>query len=274
MVIRWAEISDRPQSERLSAVSTALKASGVDNEFVEIAADPTDFADVLEKAKSEFDQIRIGGSLRDLLPSISIRFPSSLLAVRSADALVKTHDGWWPRNFLSEGVRRSIVCDMQNVDLLAAVFIFGATPDARAAAAAFAKVGFSRFTISDPDEGRGQALVDELVSSYFKVQFQFIPKYLITQLPKTHSVAVNTLEKGRDQGALPDLVYFNFLKPGGVWLDFATNPPNPDLLVEAEAMGAVIEPGTRVLARTDLLWAEACFPGLDSEVFAQALQVR
>jgi shikimate 5-dehydrogenase len=272
MAIRWAEISDQPQPERLAAVSSALKSAGVDNEFVEIAAGEADFADVLERAKSEFDQIRIGGSLRDLVPSVSIRFSSSLLAIKSADALVQTKDGWWPRNFLSEGIHRSIVLDMQDIDLSAAVFILGATPDARAAASALSKVGFSRFTISDPDEARGQSLVGELESSYFKVQFQFIPKYLITQLPKTHSIAVNTLVKGRDQGTLADLIYFNFLEIGGVWLDFAINPPNPDLLVEAEAMGAVIELGARVLARTDLLWAEACFPNLDPSVFAEALQ--
>ena len=256
---KWVEISDACESHRFGSLSLSLTEAGVANEHTLIECAPDKLEGKLQEALLEFDNVRIGGVLREEIPKIYPRMPSTLLSLRSADAMVREGGEWWPRNFLIEGMNKLIVSDLKDLDLGGAIFVLGATPEARAAIAAFARFGFSRFTLSDPDIQRGQKFVDELRTLYFKVQFQFAPRHMITQLPSIHSAAINTLKLGRDDGALSELFYFNFLKPGGAWLDLPLVLRNTGLDAEALAVGAQVIGGARLASVVDGLWAKTAF---------------
>lgn len=262
MTYRWVEISLHPEEKRFKLLSALLNGQGIANEVEFITTTESDFETVAREAMMRFDQIRVGTRLCELAPNLSERKPSSILTLKASDALVRSglrsEAQWWPRNFLFEGVGRAVVSRHKDLDLGGAVFVLGVTCESRAVIAALAKIGFSRFSISHHDDNQGQAFVEGMRRALFGVQFQFVPRHLITQLPSVHSFAVNTLLAGTDDGALAELIYFNFLKPGGIWLDLSL-AGNPHLEAEARAVGAVLGSGVEVAAWTDHLWSKEVF---------------
>ena len=270
--MRWAEISDYHERERMMALSEAIKAAGVENEVHFIEAEAGSMASVLRDTMKDYDQIRIGGDICIHSLEHFAQIPIGAKQVGFADAIVYSEDQWWPRNFMAEGIHRAVVTDAKTINIGSGVFILGATCAARAAVAAFSRAGLQRFTISDPDEDRGEAFVETLRRTYFQVQFQFVPRHMITQLPSVHSVGVNTLVQGRDQGALEELLYFNFLEPGGLWIDMPIYPGSNALTEEASAAGAFVETGLQVAVYTDWLWAQSCGLEIDRVNYTKLLQ--
>ena len=258
-MMKWVEIADFHEKERLETLSLALREAGLENEVTFKTSNQEELAQALKEAKAEFSQIRIGGDLCNHVLEHFSNIPISPKQIGFADAIVCENGEWWPRNFISEGIHRAVVSDIKNLDVGAAVFILGATCEARAAVAAFSRMGFNKFTLSDPDEARGQHFVESLRSTYFQLQFQFVPRQMITQLPSVHFIAVNTMVKGRDDGAISELVYFNFLMQKGLWVDMALIPMNVELTEEAQAAGVSVEDGPQIASYTDWLWAESCF---------------
>jgi shikimate 5-dehydrogenase len=258
--IRWCEISDFSEAQRMSALSETLSKAGIENEFSFVPASPTTLQVELKKAQKEFSQIRISGTLGQRALENYENVPIAAKLVGAIDAIVQESPGeWWPRNFLAEGLQRAIVSDVKTLNIGSTAFILGTGWEARSVVAALSRIGFRRFTISDHDEKGGDEFIRTLHRNHFDVEFQFIPRKMITQLPSVHSFGVNTLVKGRDEGVLEELVYFNYLEMGGVWLDLPLVPMNAALAEEADAAGAIVEPGIKVAVATDTLWAEACF---------------
>lgn len=258
--VKWAEISDKCERERFLALSQELKSAGVPNEVSFIECDEAEFPEVLDRAKGEFSHLRIGGALRETSLQHCQKVPSSVLTLKLIDSFVKEKDGaWWPRCFIGDAIMQSISEDMKNLDLTAAILVVGAGPDARAAISAFVRVGFNRVNLTDVDETRALGLMDDLRRSYFNVQFNYVARHMITQLPSIHSVAVNTIESGFDDGLIDELSYFNFLKPGGVWLDLPLVQGAGSLDSEASSVGALVEPGINIHDRVDRAWSETCF---------------
>lgn len=273
--VRWCAIADEARSSekrRFESLSQALREAGIENEFEFLIADKASAAAVLDKAKSEFAQIRLAGSVGAwILPTLE-RVPSSLNFSRAADAMVCEYNEWWPRFYLVEGLNQMLSLDASTLDLSGSVFIFGATPEARAAAAALSKIGLNRVVLSDPDDAKASAFVEELKRADFGTQFQAVPRAQITQIPGICSVAINTLSTLSEKETATELAYFNFLKPGGFWLDLAIFPLNATLQTEAQSVGASLFSGAHALALTDRLWAEAAFKvSIDAEAHSGRL---
>jgi hypothetical protein len=262
VAIRWVEIAHHPDQVRYQALEKTLLLAGFESKVDFIEADELTFSEALQNAFPEFEQIRIGGVLCELAPRLVGHLPAEILTLQMADAFVRdpTIPGkWWPRCYLSEGYHRTFVANGKNLDLSGAIFVLGSGGYARAAVGALARLGFSRFSIADLDDDRGQTFVDELKRRYFGAAFEFVPRHQITQLPAMHVVAVNTLPLGQDEGIHGELFYFNFLKAGGIWLDMDLHNPNPDLEVEARSVGALIESAANVVAWTDVVWVAEAF---------------
>lgn len=264
-MIKWAEIADFSETIRMKTLSLALTRAGLENEVTFLGANRTNVADVVKQAQKEFSQIRIGGDLCADVLDLFENVPIAPKQIGAADSLLLIPGPkgrqWWPRNFLTEGFHRAIVNDVKSLNTSSAVFVLGTGWEARSAIAALTKIGFRRFTISDKHDQIDESFIASLQRTHFDVDFQFVARAMITQLPSVHSVALNTLVKGRDDGALDELIYFNYLELGGVWLDLPLIPSNDALAEEADAAGAFVEPGIKVAVATDALWAEACFSG-------------
>lgn len=269
-MMRWCEVGEQASTARFQALSEALAKAGVENryEFVENTGDPAKVFAVAET----YDQIRLTGEACTQVLSHSIRTPSSLLPLKAADAFVKEKDGqWWPRCHFVEGLNRVFAQTTLDLDFSSGVFVLGANPESRWLISSLARIGYNKVSLCEPDQARGEAFVEDLRKSYFKLQVQYVPRHLLTQLPGVHAVGVNTLAEGRDDGTLSELFYFNFLKPGGAWLDLALVPYNHSLEAEAKSVGATIIPGHRIYAMADCLWAESLGIDIDTEALVRAL---
>ena len=253
---KWCVLSDQPESPRFRALDAELKSAGLETDFTYFTADEVTLPEVLDQTRSNQGQIRIAGRLGAPVLPLLIRLPSAILSLKACDALVCDHDEWWPRFFLVEGLNQAIAADASTLDLGGSVFILGATPEARAVVASLSRIGFNKMILSDPSEAACLAFVEEMRRSYFGIQFQVVARDAVTQLPGVCSIAVNTLTQAEDAGAVTELAYFNFLKPGGFWLDLCIFPPNFALQTEASSVGAQVLSGIKAIAFTDRLWAE------------------
>ena len=257
-----AVLSDEPQDTLHDEVlQRALANAGVENEIRFVQSDASSLRAKLDELKAEgIHHVRFGGSLPEAVPSCFDNWPSTMLSLKAADALVPDEEGrWWPRNFMQEGLQRLAAIDLGNLDLTGGAFLVGATPATRSIVAALARIGFYRLNLTDLDEAKGRALIEELKRSYFNVQFQFTPRGLVTQLPGVHSIAVNTVDMGKDPTRLSELFYFNFLKSGAVWIETIISESNSPLIQEARNVGADVRTGGNLISRWDEAWAEGCF---------------
>lgn len=274
-LLRWCDLTDRTDElarSRFQILDEELKKAGLQTELVFETADPANLRGVLDRARSSFAQIRFSGRLGTSVIPLFDRLPSALISLKACDSLVSENGDWWPRFFLVEGLNQTIASDAAALDLGGSVLILGATSEAKATVAALSRIGFNKMILSDPDEKIGWAFVEELRRSFFGIQFQSVARKAVTQLPGICSIAVNTLTAIEDAKSIGELAYFNFLKPGGFWLDFSIFPLNSDLQSEAFSVGASSISAARVLARTDCLWAEAAFRvKIDFEAYASRL---
>lgn len=275
MSLNWVEIADEPNRLRYDCLSEALQSAGVENTVAYVATDVEGFPGAFSAAIQTYQQIRLGSLFYEQVLGLTTQMPAQMLTLKSADSFVQnqTEAGrqWWPRCFLAKGLARALVTDVKSIDLTAAAFVLGAGGETRAVVAALAQLGFKRFSLSDSDENRARALVTDLRRCHFGAQFHFVSRQSITSLPSVHSVAVNTMAIGHDDGMLAELFYFNFLKGSGIWIDLRPGPKNQDLEAEAKAVGAVVLPAHRVLMWTDVEWAsESLAVKLDLESLAQA----
>ncbi len=293
--MKWVEISNQSEKIRYLALSEQMNQKGLVNELEFIQTDLEQFPQVARAAMNEFAQIRVGGLLRDAVLSLNENIPAVLLSLRMADALVQSvaptspgssqknphsassmrHSAipWWPRCYMIEGLTRALVGD-GDLDLNGSAFIMGCTPSTRAVVGSLARIGFRKFAISGSDETLGRTMVSDFAACYFRSEFQFVPKNLIAQLPSVYSIAVSAEEtseasgvatsSGLPPGDLNELFFFNFLKPGGRWLDLSMTPHLQVLQVEAEAraVGAQVQNGIVVAAWTDAEWVKQTF-GVD-----------
>ena len=252
---RWCEICEVRELSRAGAIAEFLQESGVEQEFTFFQSEISDFRKTFENAVSAgFSHIRIGGDLRDHCLQISEQWPANMLSVRSADAMVLIENQWWSRNFLIEGLVRVLNESTHSPDLSYSVLVIGATAETRAVVAVLTRLGFRNFLIADPDRQKSESFTAQFKRFYFGVSFEAIEPSRVTQLPGACSVAVNTLTPVRAQGMLDDLMYFNFLKPNGVWLDLSLVPHNLELEQEARTVGADVKEASSVFARADWLW--------------------
>lgn len=257
-MMKWVEISTKCERERMTALSQAMVRAGLENEVSFLEITPDQFPDVLAEAQGQYSQIRLGGEFRVQICYMVNNVPSSLLLLHTADALVFDGQKWWPRNFLIEGMQRALAQDVIDLDLSAGVFILGAVADAKPLVAALIRAGYEKFSICDPDDYRAQTFVDDFKLRYFHVKFDVIQRHMITQLPAIHSFAINLLSFSQGDDLLRELFYLNFLKVGGVWVDFPLMTANTSLAEEARTAGAYVEPSHRILGRADQVWAETC----------------
>lgn len=260
--MKWAVVSDlAPNKVRAAIVSEALAQAGVVNEVVFFEATQATLLDVIQNCESKgIQHLRFEGTLPDFVPGCFTNLPSTILTLKSADAVVPEENGrLWPRNFLQEGIQRLAASDLGDLDLNAGAFIVGATPEARSAVAALVRIGFRRVNLTGTDDKRGEEMISDFRRTYFNVHFSFIPRSLITQLPGVHSVAVNTLPMEEDANRLGELFYFNFLKSGAVWIEVPFTNSNSPLIQEAKNVGADVRESANLASRCDQAWAESCF---------------
>lgn len=258
-MMKWTEVSAQPSEWRFKALSDELKKCGLENEFVPTPTSPDDFGSAIETAKNNFAQIRVGGDYAEHALRYYPDLPADLLSLRAVDAFVPDTGSWWPRCFYFEGIIRTLVRDLKNLDLGSGVFIMGATWEARVIVAALTRAGFNKISLSDVDDARGQRMVKELERLNFGSNFQYVQRSMVTQLPGTSSIAINVLSLVEHPELVSDLSYLNFLRPNGIWIETQPYAEDSALTIEALSLGTQVEPTLHLVSNVDEAWADRCF---------------
>ncbi len=258
-MIKWTEISAQPSEWRFKALSEELTKCGFQNQFEPMLTAPDDFGSAIESAKQNFAQIRVGGDYAEHALRYFPDLPADLLSLKAVDAFVPDTGAWWPRCFYFEGVIRTLVRDLKDLDLGSGVFIMGATWESRVIVAALTRAGFNKIHLSDVDDVRGQAMVKELERLNFGSTFQYVQRSMVTQLPGTSSIAINVLSLVEFPNLIADLSYLNFLRPDGIWIETQPYADDSALTIEALSLGTQVEPALHLVSNVDEAWAERCF---------------
>lgn len=113
----------------------------------------------------------------------------------------------------------AIASSKQGYDASAAAFIIGVTDETRAMAASLSRLGYKRLLIVDSDDQKTEQMVQILRKRLFGIDIQAVPRSGLTQVPNESSMAVNLVTVA-EESLLEDVSYLNFLKKGGVWIDW------------------------------------------------------
>ncbi len=275
--MNWVEIALPGQSQavRFQALSEMLQEAGFENQFSALETSEVDFAGHLSETQKSATVIRVVGALGDQVPKLRNEIPALMMSLKTADTICFENKYWWPKNFLFEGLQQVLAQDLVQVDFSGSALVIGAKSEARAAVGALVKAGFNRFNLADENVELGESMIAEFTHSYFNVDFKFTPLNRVTQLPGVNAIAINALPLDINPTFVEDISYFNFLKPGGVWVDLSLLPLDSPLVSEARSVGAVVEPGLHVVSQTDLAWAEShCRVKLDLNKYRQLLRER
>ena len=256
---RWVELATQNSESRFKLLQSELESIGIENEVSFIACSRDEFKDALDGAMNDYDLIRIGAGLGELVTQAFPHQSERVLILKTADCLFPIQKRWWSRSATYHGLQRNLSNVGSYLELDSKVLVVGAGAIARAGIAALVKMGFRKFSIANVDRSQVDALVTELSRSYFGVQFDFIPQEDLVMLTGDYGVAINTTPAIDKNLLLKELYYFNFLKIGGVVVDFMVEPRNSLLIQEARSVGAHTIEGYEIASWADAVWSKWCF---------------
>lgn len=271
--MRWVVIGKKFIRERYDYLNQCLQeySPGAQVEYLE--GDERDVLGAVKNAMKEYDQLRVERPYREtIIESLEV-MTSQAMVQRTADVFVQEHGSWWPRSTLYKGIVRLTAHRLKNLDLRSAVFIVGTGASARAAVAAFIKLGFSQINITDRFTEKGLALVADLKKVYLGVNIEFTPADALTQLPGNHQIIFNTTPYTPGNELLEELYYFNYMQENGIVMDMGLVPVTPPLLLEAQSVNAQTVDGCELASWSDVVWCEMCLGiKLDFDKYSRGLR--
>ncbi|MBK7844455.1 MAG: hypothetical protein IPJ71_12285 [Bdellovibrionales bacterium] len=261
-----------PQNERWNLLSTELNEAGCKNQYESFVVDPESFDSKLKEALRQCRGIRIGSPFGELVTRSFPHENAGMMSLGAADTLLEVDGKWWTYSAIF-GAFHHVLCqygDRLNVE--ASALIVGSGASARVAISSLIKIGFREFKITNQFLDQGLSLIADLKKSYFGVSFSFTPVNQLIMLPGTNSIMINTTPGGPENELIPELLYFNFLEPGGVVWDLNLTEETSFLINEARQIGTKVIQGFEIASWADVIWADWTFgEKLDRETYLSKL---
>jgi len=255
-MFKWVEIALQNNRVRHEALSLFLRDSGFENSVDFIETGEEDFKKNLPAWLAQFDSIRVGHGLGEVVVPLFNRHGMVVERIRAADSIMKIDGEWWLRAYAVDGFSRILSRVGKKFDLDSRVLLVGTGAAARVAMTALFRVGFRQFTVSNLEEKKATAFIGDMKKFLLGAVITFVPREGLILLPGQHGVLVNTTQLAKDNPLLEDLYYFNFFKTGGLAIDFSISPVETPLLIGARDVGASCVHGYQISACTDIIWAE------------------
>lgn len=269
----WTEIALDPQHERWKLLSDTLTKEGVDNTYEPTETTLDTFEETVNQATDKYAALRIGPPFGEPITRHFVHEPALTMSLGAADTLVPIHGKWWTRSCLFMGFHHMFREYGENFNMQGTALVAGAGAAARVALAALIKVGFQHIKITNQFHDQAFDLIASLKKSYFGVRFEFVPVNQLILLPGTNSVMINTTPSVVSNELIKELMYFNFLEPGGEVWDLTTSPVETSLIVEAEQIGTKVVRGFELASWADVVWAEWAFGHrLDRQAYAKVME--
>ncbi len=154
--------------------------------------------------------------------------------------------GVLPQAFIS-----AIAAQKPSYDLSGAAFIIGANEETKVIAASLSRLGFKRLMIVDTEDRKTEQVCQYLRRRLFGIEIEAVLRRTLTQVPNEAAIAISLVDT-HDTGMLEDLSYLNFLRKGGVWIDWIGSTVELKMTGEIKDAGAYIFDPTSIRA-----WREA-----------------
>lgn len=271
-MFKWLEISLEKNTQRYKFLSDFLTNNGLINQVDFLETSLEDFPKALEESLRNYDGIRIGRGLGEVVLEHLPTHSMIVNKIKAADAIVKSEKTWWLRANAVEGFTRVLKTFGEKFDFNSSVLIVGSGAAARVATTSLFMCGFKNFSISSLDKEKVESMISGLSRTHLGVNFKGVLKEDLILLPGSHGVMVNTTPMTEDNPMLAELYYFNFFKSGGLAVDFSILPIETTLLKGAKDVGAECIYGYEIAAATDIIWCEQILGReLDSTNYAESL---
>ena len=166
-----------------------------------------------------------------------------------------------PQAFVS-----AIASQKPSYDLSGAAFIIGANEETKVIAASLSRLGFKRLMIVDTDDRKTEQVCQYLRRRLFGIEIDAILRRTLTEVPNEAAIAISLVDTN-DTGMLEDISYLNFLRKGGVWIDWIGSTVELKMNGEIKDAGAYIFDPTIIRA-----WREAHLLNSVPELLATAGQ--
>lgn len=184
------------------------------------------------------------------------RVPTPVAVIGYADGVIQSSGqpmraiGVFPKAMVTAFALSKWTFDTSGAGLLV-----GACDKTRIVAAGLALLGLKKISIVDPDDTKSDALVQLLRRRLFGVDIVVLSRALLTQVPAEDSIAVNLVESS-EAALLEDVSYLNFLRDGGVWIDWTRATSVLGLADEITNAGARVLPPEPIQMWSDALLVE------------------
>lgn len=264
--MKWSVVGRDIVQERYVFLSQFLKDCGVENEVSFHAPEREELLGFVEEQQKENQQIRIDAPYCHRIVQESTHLPSMIKTLKTADAYVlisrevgKTRENqWWLRNYLYDAILQLAPNHFNDIDLKSPVLIAGSGAAAMTFLAAFSRLGFQRFSLTDLYIESAKKMVHDYQRRFFGLDIEIVASDSLTTLPGHFQVLLNTTPNVESNTILTDLYFFNYMKDHGIVIDLTMNPIETPLLKEATSVQTRTISGDLIAAKVDWLWMQSC----------------
>ena len=254
LVTVGADVDERQRTEKLIPVLAPLSSIEIESleELPELGDDAQTLIRLFDSSStSVLTWLKANG-----------RVASEVAILGVADAiLAKPGEPLRVVGVLPQAFVAAIASTKQTYEQTGAAILIGACDDTRAIAAGVARLGFTRIQFVDSDDKKSEQMVQLLRKRIFGVKFEAVSRASVTQLPNEASLAINLMRES-EASLLEDISYLNFLKVGGLWIDWTHATERLGYSEEIANAGATIFRPETIRAWREILLVEQVL-GLD-----------
>ncbi len=248
-LVKIAEISEQPSSSFLH-IEKFLKEKNVAIERINFPAEQA--KDLLvESREKKFDAYRLSYEMSQLILEKWQTQPAQVQLLGCCDTFLYEEKNYWPRVMLYESLREAIVSRITGYDIKEASYVICDDLKGRVLVSLLLSLGHRRVYLVGEDEDFVQAEVNFLKRFHVGTEILALSSHQLTLQTTKAAIMISTIKYADEHPILDDLVYFNFMKAGGVVLDLNFEKPKSLLLEEAERASLQTLPPTYLSAFYD-----------------------
>lgn len=207
-----------------------------------------------------FDLIRLApgfqNAVLNLIPAIS----SEIRFLNRIDTLIKLKGVFWSKNLFRSAFHELILKRATDLDTAATALIVGANDEVKIAISVLAEIGFEKISVVGSTQEEVKTFLDQFRNQFLGITFQELSQQELVLQAGIHSVCINAIELENQSPMFNDILYYNYLKQGGLVANLAQGPFSEDhkdlLLKEAKSIQSPIISRAEVDVVLELFWID------------------
>jgi len=198
--------------------------------------------------------------------------PNIVNLLANMDHLVFEKGHWWPQLLVFEALRLGMIHKVRNIDTLSCGYVVGSNQLGAVSAAVLISMGIRKvYWLGERLEFLKEK-IQNLQAHFVGVEFKSYPVSTITTLLEKGAVLICAINLGNQRDLLADLLYFNYIKKGGLVGNIIASAGKDTFLQEAEK--AELAPFSALNLNLELDWQLIHKLGLSNKIsFSQFSQL-